>query len=233
MLSCSSDDSSPANGSNQSTCKSLGFSGSSTSHADVPKKNFRSKGKKQKTSRNDTLLEPGRAKNKSWRKSDSTALLAITKEKDTSALVSRKSGPLLHPFDPQTSATSTAGSQRTTSKPLKSKKSSKPKQFDCSICGKTCSTKFSRDRHEKTHQQLDSRLDFVCSICGNGYTESGNLTRHIRKTHAIKGTKSAKEGGQRSRASPKSAQSEEEPTVGDMGDALSTVSSSPSQPSPD
>ena len=48
-----------------------------------------------------------------------------------------------------------------------------------------CSTKFSRNRHERTHESLEGRLDFVCQICNKGYTESGNLTRHIKKIHLL------------------------------------------------
>eukprot|EP00457_Paulinella_chromatophora_P000295 gb/GEZN01000295.1/.p1 GENE.gb/GEZN01000295.1/~~gb/GEZN01000295.1/.p1 ORF type:complete len:1645 (-),score=222.51 gb/GEZN01000295.1/:145-5079(-) len=90
--------------------------------------------------------------------------------------------------------------------------------FACHLCGKECATKFSRDRHVKTHNKLETRLDFRCEICGNGYTESGNLSRHMRKAHGIK--------KQRGKSSPCS-----EPSSGAVSPS-SPTSSQGSQPSP-
>eukprot|EP00808_Paulinella_micropora_P026569 g25629.t1 len=72
--------------------------------------------------------------------------------------------------------------------------------FPCHICCKVLATKFSHERHIKTHTKLENRLDFRCEVCGKGYTESGNLARHMQSAHGIKRPR------QRAKAAAKAAQ---------------------------
>eukprot|EP00808_Paulinella_micropora_P005239 g11387.t1 len=68
-------------------------------------------------------------------------------------------------------------------------------KISCSVCGNQFKSKFSRDRHMKTHlAEVEDRKIGACHLCGREYTEIGNLCRHLRKNHGIEPTPGARRG---------------------------------------
>ena len=49
--------------------------------------------------------------------------------------------------------------------------------FECTICGKACSTPSDRTKHMRTHS---GDRPYACTTCGMAFSESGSLTKHMR-----------------------------------------------------
>ncbi len=59
------------------------------------------------------------------------------------------------------------------------------KVYSCRLCGKTFSTKWKWNRHQRVHT---GEKPFKCNICGKCFTQSGILKTHLKKMHAVEKT---------------------------------------------
>lgn len=60
-----------------------------------------------------------------------------------------------------------------------------PKAFECDMCGKRFSSKFSLVNHFSTHTPLDSRA-YKCSLCRSSFGKERILRVHVQATHNSK-----------------------------------------------
>ncbi|KAK3581280.1 hypothetical protein CHS0354_033013, partial [Potamilus streckersoni] len=69
--------------------------------------------------------------------------------------------------------------------PKKSKKTWKPRAeskrlHQCHICMKTLTRNWDLQRHIRTHSEPKGTVNFICELCGSGFSDKANYKRHVK-----------------------------------------------------